>query len=91
MKKTELMKLLKTLVSRDMKNDPDGFIDKLKKEGLDKIDIKNNLVAKEGLDKIIKVLSLEDFFKEIEIEDEDNKPLQENIMDIWVNNLRRVL
>lgn len=73
-----------------MRNNPEGFIKKLKKEGLDKIDIEDNLGAKVALEKLIKVLSLKSFFDNIEIEKEDNskdEPLKEN-MNIWIKKLR---
>jgi hypothetical protein len=92
MRKSELIKLLKTLSTREMRNDPEEFIEKLKKEGLDKIDIRGKLGAKKGLDKIIKVLSLKPFFDEIEIEDEEDGTEEDGVlkenMRIWINRLR---
>lgn len=90
MKKSERIKLLKVLSNRELRNNPEGFIKKLKKEGLDKIDIEDNLGAKVALEKLIKVLSLKSFFDNIEIEKEDNskdEPLKEN-MNIWIKKLR---
>jgi hypothetical protein len=92
MKKSELMKLLKTLTSREMRNNPEEFIQKLKAERLDKIDIRSQSGAKKGLDKIIKTLSLETWFSEIEIEDnnQEDDVLKEN-MDIWINRLKHMM
>ena len=92
MTKSERIKLLKVLSNRELETNPEEFINKLKKEGLDNIDIEDNIGAKVALDKLIKVLSLKSFFDEIKIEEDDTKGnnLKENMnmMNIWIKQIR---
>jgi len=90
MKKKELLQLLKTLSSREMRVDPEGFTQKLKEAGLEKLNIKDQLGAKKGLSVISNALGIKSFFDEIKIEDEDETEdgvLKEQ-MNIWVQGLR---
>lgn len=71
MRKTEMLKLLKVLADKELKKNPEGFIDKLKEIGLDKIDITSKRSAKDALEKLISILELEGYFEDIRIEDEE--------------------
>jgi hypothetical protein len=92
MKKSERIKLLKILSNRELTTNPDGFVERLKEEGLDKINIQDNQGAKVALAKLIKVLSLQSFFDEIEIEEDnpedDTSKDNMNMMNIWIKRLR---
>ena len=92
MTKSELMKLLMALSNREMKENAVDFRKKLEDAGLEKLDIRNRLDAKKGLKIFAKALSLEEIFDEIELDDEKtDEALKENMMDIYLSNLRRKL
>ena len=73
MRKQELIKMLKTLCAREFRNNSEVFIENLRAEGMDDVDIRGNLGVKEGLKLISKALGIGNFFNEITI-DEDNNP-----------------